>query len=240
MQDIRRSFLDLREQLFKGQRPFKFHFYDLADLQQPDRYWTLENKQRLRKCKHMLVNMEEFVQPISQREYYNQVQNFVGHLLRLMDDDTFPIRLFTWTESPALSRHCHSPFLPWTNHHPCNDVLHKLFADAVFPSRVKLLDNTDLTVPILLSNPVVTVDASGDADHASMTMMMVQKRHNYNTMRSFLLAAIALRIYVIVGEQVAAWRAVGQMGKIDGLHRNGKVEPNFELKPYLHWGEPLN
>lgn len=220
MLDIRRSFLDLRAQLFNAQRPFKFHFYDLADLQQPDKYWTEEDKKRIRKCKHLLVNMEEFVQPLSQLAYQAEVENFVGHLVRLMNDETFPIRLLTWTESAVGTKHCHSPFLPWSNQHPCNAVLHKLFDPPVFPQRVKLLDNTDLTLPV-------------DVDGGALTA-----GRNKN-MRAYLLAAIALRIYVITGEQVAAWRALGQIGKIDGLHRNGKVEPNFALEPYLHWGQPL-
>ena len=221
MQDIRASFLDLRGQLFKGQRPFKFHFYSIADLQQPDRYWTQEKKTGMRKCKHMLVNMEESLQPLSQREYQAQIQNFVGHLLKLMKDETFPIRLLTWTESAVGTPHCHTPFLPWSNQHPCNDVLHNLFQQdpPVFPSRVKLLENTDLTLP---------VDVDGSSGGIEKT-----------SMRPYLLAAIALRIFVIVGEQVAAWRQVGQIGKIDGLYRNGEVEPNFKLEPYLHWGEPL-
>lgn len=221
MQDVRASFLDLRGQLFKGQRPFKFHFYNVADLEKPDRYWTEEKKTSMRKCKHMLINMEEFVQPLSQREYQAQIQNFVGHLLKLMNDETFPIRLLTWTESAVGTPYCHSPFLPWSNQHPCNAVLHSLFQQdpPVFPPRVKLLDNTDLTLP-------VDVDGSGGGNEKT-------------SMRPYFLAAIALRIFVIVGEQVAAWRQVGQIGKIDGLYRNGEVEPNFKLEPYLRWGEPL-
>ena len=218
MADIRGSFLQIRPQIFKNQRPFKFHFYDLADLQQPDRYWTESNKERLRKCKHLLVDMEEFDPPLSQRDYEDQVKNFVGHLLRVMDDETFPIRLFTWSHSPIDSRHCHSPYLPWTNNHPCNDVLFKLFdpqEPSVFPSRVKLLDNTDLTTPYLENKDIMTI------------------------LRPYVLAAIALRIYVLVGEQVAIWRAAKQIGKVDGLHRNGKIEPNFQLVPYQKWGEPL-
>lgn len=161
--------------------------------------------------------MEEFTPPLAQREYRNQLVNFVGHLLRLMNDETFPIRLLTWTESTDGSKQCHSPYLPWTNDHPCNNVLRELFSDdkSDIPPRVKLLDNADLTMPWLS-------DANLQAQ-----------------MRPFVLAAIALRLYVIVGEQVALWRAVGQRGAIDGLHRNGKVEPNFELVPYTQWGEPL-
>jgi hypothetical protein len=212
MGEIRESFMALRPQIFKNQRPFKFHFYDIANLQQPDMYWTDDNRRRLRKCKHLLVNLEEFVKPLSQRDYEDQLVNFIGHLLRVMSDDTFPIRVLTWIESPTGTRQCHSPYLPWTNDHPCHDVLHKLFdsENPVFPSRVKLMDNTDLTLPL------PTEAATGT--------------------RPFVLAVMALRIYVIVGEQVAAWRLAGQRGKVDGLYRNGKVEPNFAEIPYKEWG----
>ena len=187
MGDVRNLFLQIRPHIFKDQRPFKFHYYDVSDLQHPDRYWDVEKKQRLRKCKHMLVNLEEFVTPLSQREYENQITNFVGHLMRMMNDETFPIRLFTWTETAIGTKHCHSPYLPWTNDHPCNDVLHKLFQHQAFPSRVKLLDNSALSLPYFGNDGV--------------------------SLRPYLLAVIALKIFVLTGEQVALWRSVGQMGK---------------------------
>jgi hypothetical protein len=184
MGEIRISFLDIRPQIFRGQRPFKFHFYGMADLRQPDRYWDLDKKQRIRKCKHILINFEEFEEAITQKAYKDQIVNLVGHVLRLMDDDTFPVRIFTWTESPIGSRHCHSPFLPWSNDHPCNDVLRKLFhpSNSAFPSRVKLLDNSDLTLPYLNRDGTSSVTKS---------------------MRSFVIAAIALRVFVLTGDQVA-------------------------------------
>lgn len=175
MADVRSSFLQIRPQIFKNQRPFKFHYYDMADLQHPDRYWDEENKKRLRKCKHVLVNLEEYVRPLSQKEYEEQMINFVGHLIRLTKDDTFPIRIFTWTESAVETKNCHSPYLPWTNDHPCNDVLHKLFQQKVFPSRVKLLDNSPLTLPYFGKDAVAVL-------------------------RPYLLAVIALRVFVITGE----------------------------------------
>ena len=187
MGDVRSSFLQIRPQIFKDQRPFKFHYYDMNDLKHPDRYWDEEKKQRLRKCKHVLVDIEEFVTPRSQREYETEMTNFVGHLLRLMKDETFPIRIFTWMEPAVGTKHCHSPYLPWTNDHPCNDVLHKLFQQEAFPSRVKLLDNSALTLPYFGNDEVL--------------------------LRPYLLAVVALKVFVLTGEQVASWRAAGQMGK---------------------------
>ena len=70
-------------------------------------------------------------------------------------------------------------------------------------SRVRLLDNTDVT------NPLV-----GDY------------------LRSDALAAIALRIFVIVGYQVKVWRSNNQLGHIDGLTKGDKEYPNFDLVPY--------
>ena len=214
MGDIRSSFLDIRPQIFKGQRPFKFHFYSIASFERPDLYWDLDKKQRIRKCKHILINVEEFPEPLAQKVYEEKIINLIGHVLRLMNDETFPIRVFTWAESPIGTQNCHSPYLPWSNDHPCNNVLRKLFDtnNPAFPPRVKLLDNSDLTMPDL---------------------------ENTKLMRPYLLAAIALRVFVFVGEQVKIWREAGQMGKVDGLHRNGGVEPNFELVPYEGWGSPL-
>lgn len=166
--------------------------YELArDLQRPDQYWTVENKKRLRKCKHILVNLEEFERPPSQKAYEKDIITFVGHLLKLMNDTTFPIRLLTWTESPLSATACHDSFLKRTTDHPCNEVLKNLFnpKDPFFPSRVKLLDSSDITMPLL-------------GEH-----------------RTKAIANIALRVFAIAGQQVTIWRSAGQIGKVDGLHR---------------------
>jgi hypothetical protein len=206
MSDIRREFMEMREKLFPNQRPFKFHMYDIEHFVRPDRNWEDGVKARFRKCKHILVSLDE-MEELSQMEYRSQVTVFIGHLLRLMDDETFPIWMFTVNAPQMAPRNCHSPTLPRTTDHPCNDVLKDLFRDDAenFPNRVHLLDNTDISNPSFGEN-VPSV-----------------------------LATIAMRVYVFVGKGVADWRAVGQHGLIDGLHRNGTVEPNFELVPYEGW-----
>jgi hypothetical protein len=119
---------------------------------------------------------------------------------------TFPIWLFTVNEPPMHASNCHSQFLPRTTDHPCNDVLKHLFRSGAntFPEQVHLLDNTDLSRPLF----------------------------DDKSKRDLLLANIALRVFVLVGKGVANWRAKGQRGMIDGMHRGGTVEPNFELLPY--------
>ena len=147
---------------------------------------------------------------MSQKEYESKVKTMVGHLEKIIPDTTFPIWFFTVNEHPSRATNCHSPYLSRTTQHPCNDVLRKLWdpSQPAFANRVHLLDNTDLLQPLW-----------GD------------ERLLYENM----LAVIALRAFVIVGKGVSDWRAVGQAGKVDGLHRNGTVEPNFELVAYTGW-----
>lgn len=209
MADIRKAFLDLRGQIHPGQRPFKFHYYNISSFVEPDRDWSDDTRKRLRKCKHILVSLDEPIEPVSQEVYREQVTAFVGHSLKVThEDETFPIWFFSVTEPPMRATNCHSPVMRRTSDHPCNDVLKDLFGGSktkLFPERVHFLDNTDLSMPQLDEN------------------------------RADVLAVIALRIFVLVGKRVAEWRAAGQKGNIDGLHRNGVVEPNFELVPYKGW-----
>lgn len=163
---------------------------------------------RFRKCKHVLVSLDEMDQQLTQDEYRQQATTFLNHLVKLLNDVTFPIWMFTLLEPPQHTANCRNPKMPRTSDHPCNDVLLDLFRpdQKQFPEQVHLLDNTDLTLPRF-----------DECNHVDV------------------LTVIALRAYVFVGKQVAAWRKVGQKGLVDGLHRNGTVEPNFELVPYTAW-----
>jgi len=211
MADIRRAFLDLRGQIQPGQRPFKFHYYNMSSFEHPDRDWEDEQRKKLRKCKHILVSLDENAVPMTQGEYRDQILTFIGHLLKVVHDKTCPIWFLSANELPMQASNCRDPrILPRTTDHPCNDVLKDLFLsrakDAIFPrEQVRFLDNTDLSAP------------------------------RFDEDRDAVLAVIAIRIFVLVGAQVTEWRAMGQEGKIDGLHRNGAVEPNFELVPYQGW-----
>jgi hypothetical protein len=197
----------LRSLLFPRQRPFKFHLYPIHNFVKPDRDWSLDyTKTRFRKCKHILVSLDEVKEPVSQSEYTSQVTTFIDHLLKAIPDETFPIWMFTAAESPTKPSNCHSPSLPRSSEHPCNVALKELFRQSPFPSRVQLLDSTEITLPQLLGdNP---------KDVASV---------------------IALRIFVFVGKQVQTWRANGQVGHVKGLTRGNKTEPNFELIAYTGW-----
>jgi hypothetical protein len=199
----------LRRTLFPAQRPFKFHYYNISSFVRPDQDWELDPKQRVRKCKHLLVALDEFREPVSQTEYRQQLLTFADHLTRLLPDQTFPIWFFSVNESPMLTRNCHTPTLPRTTDHPCNDVLKDLFhpdhkRTNFRNPRFHFLDNTDLTLPN------IGVDA---------------------------LSVIALRVFVLVGRGVTIWRHMGQHGLIDGLHKNDTVEPNPEYYtiPYEGW-----
>jgi len=205
MADIHRRFLYLRGILSPGNRPFKFHYYPVTNLVNPDQEWSLLQQRTCRKCKHIFVSVDELDNALlTQSEFREQYTQFVNHLLKLMDDDTFPIWLLTNNEAPGKAKNCQqAPFLfPQSTDHPCNAVIRSLFQEEVFPSRVHLLDNADLVLP------------------------------SHEEIRDDVLANIALRILVAVGKGVSDWRAVGQHAWADGLHRNNITEPNFELVAY--------
>ncbi|GKY94590.1 hypothetical protein MPSEU_000424500 [Mayamaea pseudoterrestris] len=208
MQKIWRAFLDMRGQLFAYQRPFKFHYYDIHSFTSPDAHWDDDTRRRLRKCKHILLSLDDFNQMLSRQEYAKQVTRFVNvHLQNVMPDKSFPIWVFSVNEPPMIATNCFHPTLPRTTDHPCNDVLKELFrpeADT-FHERIHFLDNTDLSLP------------------------------QFETNQEDVFANIALRVFVVVGKGVSVWRHMGQSGKENGLHRNGSVEPNFELVPYDGW-----
>lgn len=203
--DIRGAFLALRPQISPHQRPFKFHYYEATNFVKPDTTWLETPLKYFRKCKHILVSLDEPDEALSQLEYKNQVTTFLKHLVNAFNEEsTFPalIWMFTNNESPIGAKNCHSPVLKRTTNHPCNDALKDIFKDSPFPSRVRLLDNTDLSSPKLDEG------------------------------REDIVAAVALRIFVFVGKQVKAWRDAGQIGGVAGLTRNGKTEPNYALMPY--------
>lgn len=204
-ESLRESFLALLPLIFNSQRPFKFHYYHSQSFVKPDADWNIDQKEKFRKCKHVLVSLDEPKGSISQEEYSNMVEKFLLHLVKAIPDKTFPIWMFTVFETPTKAKLCHSPFLQRTSNHPCNDALKALFDRDVFPSRVQLLDGTDVTLPLLDEN-------EKDA-----------------------IAVLALRIYVFIGKQVEMWRASGQTGKVNGLVRGDKVEPNFKLTAYNGW-----
>ncbi len=212
--DIRQSFLELRPLLFPNQRPFKFHYYDVNNLVDPDQTWSDSTKSTFRKCKHIMVSIDEPKQPISQSEYKNQIMMLIKHLTVAFDDETFPIWIYTTMETPMNSKNCHSPTVKRSTEHPCNVVLKELFTQnsSPFTSRVRLLDNTDLTNPQLYQN--------------------LRSLENNLTLRKDILAVVALRTFIVVGYQVAEWRKNKQIGHIDGLTKGDKEYPNFELIPY--------
>jgi len=224
-EQLRIKFLSLRPQLFPNQRPFKFHLYPSTSLTSPDAKWDEEMKKRFRKCKNIIVSMDELDSPLSQVEYRDQFTKFIQHLLTAINDETFHIWIMTNMQSHSMveattengsKKNCYrdyrdrsSSFVPMTSEHPCNEILKMLFELRTFPERVHLVDNTDLSLPYRYE----VKDAQKHLDQIS--------------------ALVALRTFVFIGKQVKAWRDVGQRGHVNGLTRSAGVEePNFELLPY--------
>ena len=206
-QQIRGAFLQQRDMASKGQKPFKFHMYPADHLVNPARDWNEENQKRFRKCKHILVSFDDIPDNLSQKECQTQIETLLKHLQTAFPDQTFPIWMFTVNEAPSRATNCHSPFLPRTSDHPCNDALRDLFSKKTLQSRVQLMDNTDISLPQLGENALDVF------------------------------SVIALRIFVIVGKRVQEWREAGQVGHVNGLTRGDKEEPNFELVPYTGWNK---
>lgn len=207
---LRQAFLDLRPKVEASQRPFKFHFFPTPAFERPDRDWPETEKERLRKCKHILFGLDEYERPISQADFRERLVTFVHHLVKVEDDPTFYVWILSVNvpaSTAATTSYCHSPASPQTLAHPCNTVIRDLFANRVWPDQVHFLDNTDVT------------DALWDEDKAE----------------AWALAVIALRVFVLLGRDVAVWRTSGQIGHENGLHRNGTVEPNQPLIPYNAW-----
>mmetsp|Transcript_34033 Transcript_34033/g.81804 ORF Transcript_34033/g.81804 Transcript_34033/m.81804 type:complete len:560 (+) Transcript_34033:97-1776(+) len=233
------AFGKLRPTIASNQRPFKFHYYNTSSFVHPETDWVGDHETRIRKCKHLLVSIDEIKndldgsgtnKPLTQQQYADQVTTFLHHLEKAFPDETFPIWIFTLNESPITPTNCVSPYyLPWTSHHPCNDVLFDLFTrtdptmtttGTKFSSRVHLLDNTMISLPQSILRSSSTTSSRNDVDLISKDVVAT---------------TIALRIYVLVGRKVKEWRDARQIGLIDGLHRGDNVEPNFELVPYTGW-----
>jgi hypothetical protein len=223
--DSHEMFLNLRPNIASNQRPFKFHYYNSSSFLHPAADWSDDDERRFRKCKHILVSIDEIQKdpnsgkPITQQQYADQVSTFLHHVEKAFPDDTFPIWMFTVNESPIAPTACIEPYyLPRTSHHPCNDVLFHLFYNSDSTDRKKkskrvhLLDNTMIALP----------------------QSMLQSAKDVVS-KNVVTATIALRIFVFVGKKVKEWRDAGQHGAIDGLHRGENVEPNFELVPYTGW-----
>ena len=208
--DILQSFLSIRRKLFPHQRPFKFHYYDTHSLVNPDETWDDETKRRFRKCKHILVSIDEPKVPLSQTEYKQQLTTFIKHLTIAFNDETFPIWIFSTMEPSINTKNCYSPIGKLTTEHPCNAVLKDLFQESPFSSQVRFLDNTDLTNPQYIS----------------------KDDPNALALRKDILSVVALRVFIVVGWQVTQWRSMNQIGHINGLTKGDKEYPNFELIPY--------
>lgn len=175
----------------------------LNDFTRPDKDWE-GKKGGFRKCKNVLISVDELAADVSQADYKKQVEYFINEVLKCLHDETFPIWVFTVNNPPMVpSQMCNSPS-KHTHNHPCNDALFDLFNEkkSNFPPQVRLLDNTDLSDPHFDEN--------------------LKDIHS----------AIAMRIFALSANQVDAWRAMDQKGIKDGLMRNGTLEPNVVQEEY--------
>ena len=192
----REAFLGIKDKTFVNQRKFKFHHYPTWSLAKPDTEWSQEG---FLKCKNILVTLDEFEVPLSQHDYKIHVAHFVKEVTEAIKDDTFPVWVLTMNRPTTDQTMCFDPSRKSPSH-PCNDALKDIFANREkynVPSRVNLIDNTDLQDPQF-----------------------------DDTFRKDLIGVVALRIMAVVGRQVGKWRDANQKGIKDGLMRKGVLEPN--------------
>ena len=211
------AFKSLRGDLFPQQRPFKFHYHPVARLQYPDERWDADLKIKFRKCKQSLVVLGDDVEV--EEPFQDHVVAFVKHLMAASPDSSFPIWIVTAAAASATTSTTTTTIISQDDggqqrgnsnnnrHQELYDLVARradYFLDTT-PERLRLLDNTDLI--------------AGGAPAAGLRPVDI-------------LGVIALRTYVILGKQVQEWRAVGQVGAVDGLHRGDVLEPNQELVEY--------
>lgn len=189
------AFLSLRAQISSAQRPFKFHYYKVTDFTKPDQHWT--DRHMSRKCKHTLVSVDELDMDLSQQEYKVQVKEFLEGVVKCLHDDTFIIWMFTVNHVlPTSNRLCHSP--PSTS---STSLYHH------HPCNTALLE---------LFQEKALPDWVKLLDNTDLSYAQPEAKD--------LVATIAMRIFALIGFKVDLWRKVGQAGRVDGLHRNGKIE----------------
>jgi hypothetical protein len=230
---IQAAFMSLRADLFPRQRPFKFHYHPMASLEQPDITWDDDLKWKFRKCKHVFISLEDVVfmetsigDALSALEFQQRVATFTQHLINAFPDASFPIYMVLthlMMETPLQAQyethHCYggnnnnitattdNPLHSLEN--PCHVVLRQMFTQPqkakLFPAadqdRIRLLDNTPIS-QALIGNNVGTMGHPRPLD---------------------VLGIVGLRLYVLLGKQVKQWRDGGQVGAIDGLHRNDTI-----------------
>lgn len=97
------KFLELRPHLFKRRRPFKFQWLDPSRLTVDA--FSKANLQKVRRHTRLggWIVQTSFWIWVQEANYYRML---VGHLLKLIDDETFPIRLLTTNEAPMRARNC--------------------------------------------------------------------------------------------------------------------------------------
>lgn len=203
---LKTTFMEIQPILAGNLKKSMFKYFKMEDFVKPDRDWDEDTKKKLRFCKIALISMDELREPLSQMEYKSQVETFLGHMVKVIPDETLPIYMHSVIESPETTNNCHSPELAKSSDHPCNAALKKLFKNSgSLPKRVQLLDNTDLTLPQLGENmnQVITV--------------------------------VALRDAVNVGKKVKEWRLNSQQGAFDGMMRKGEKFPYNDLGAYTDW-----
>lgn len=202
------AFMEVRPLITSNEKTNKFKYFKIDSFTKPDRDWDEDDKKKLRRCNGILVSLDEFAKPLSQKEYMSQIETFLGHLTKLVIDESFPIYMHTVMESPEMPTNCHSPFLTKSSDHPCNVALKDVFKNNPFPKQVRLLDNTDLTLPQLGENikEVATV--------------------------------VALRDGVNIGKMSMEWRESGHQTKDAGIalvHQPNNVIVPFVSEVYTGW-----
>ena len=201
------AFLEIRKVVAARLKTKNFLYFPVNTLDgKPDALWKRDQKANFKKCKQIFVSIDDFRYPVTQYEYKMQIENFLEHLTRAFPDENIPIWMMSMIESPEERRNCYDSHLPTSSIHPCNMALKELFEDIdPFEPRVRLLDNTDLTLPQL-----------GDSKKQTATV-------------------IALRSAVLIGKQKQEWTKAGLRSTERGWLRGDQAINSVDLVPYTEW-----
>ena len=141
------SFLKIRPMIANRQRPFKFHYYPMKYINKPDHDWELETKKRFRKCKHVLVSLDDEVQMLLLDDDNNNNNN--NNSSTTTTTTTTKQYTKTTTSSLLLSsqRVYATQMTTFINH------LLKVFPDETFPIWVFTIYNES---PMMMIKPTTT------------------------------------------------------------------------------------
>ena len=193
------------------QRPFKFWYMNVTDVQTPASGWDQGVHRQIRKCKMVVLSIAGIKPATGAGSLVTGqaflLMKFLCHIARMINDSTFPIWMMSASHDPS------GRYSPRSTDQ-FNNMLGRIF-DPMHqgwqPKGLMFMDNRDLTAPI-----------SEFAAPGSANELM------NNWYETHVSRITTIRIMQAVGKHVQWWRRDKQMGTRRGLSRNGVMTPDPE------------